>query len=282
MKQHHQWPIIKVVLAAIGSFLAVTLLHLNAFNAATLSLGLMGWVFLGALYTQFVEYWCHRVPMHRRVKLLELIRLNHIQHHRMFHGKSFQIKNGALLNHIPGRYWAFPLLFLLHYAVVVWILAPAACLAFLLGTVLHYLAFEISHWLTHIEDNGVDRAIARLPLLGALRLRQIEHHRIHHEIPEYAFNFNPPYLGDRLAGRMPPTRLRPSGYGEVNPAPIEASPMSVAPASVSAAPWPRLWQKPLIRYGSVAAASVALVGAVVLAHGLWTHHKNLAHSNQIS
>jgi len=280
MQLQHQWPIVKVALAAIGSFLAVTLLHLDASSAATLSIGLIGWVLLGALYTQFVEYWCHRVPMHRRIKMLELIRLSHIQHHRMFHGKSFQTRDAALLEHIPGRYWAFPLLFLLHYAALVWILAPAACLAFLLGTVLHYLAFEISHWLTHIEDNVVDRAIARLPWLGALRHRQIEHHRIHHEVPEYAFNFNPPYLGDRLAARMPPTeepaRLRPSGYGGVNPPLVVASSRVAAPASVP------LWRRPWIRYGSVAAASVTLVGAVVLAHGLWAHHKNIAHSEQIS
>jgi len=198
----------------------------------------------------------------------------------MFHGKSFQTRDATLLEHIPGRYWAFPLLFLLHYAVLVWILAPAACLAFLLGTVLHYLAFEISHWLTHIEDNVVDRAIARLPWLGALRHRQIEHHRIHHEVPEYAFNFNPPYLGDRLAARMPPTeepaRLRPSGYDGVNPPLVVASSRVAAPASVP------LWRRPWLRYGSVAAASVTLVGAVVLAHGLWAHHKNIAHSEQIS
>ena len=273
MQLQHQWPIVKVALAAIGSLLAVTLLHLDA--STTLSIELMGWVLLGALYTQFVEYWCHRVPMHRRIKMLELIRLGHIQHHRMFHGKSFQTKDAALLEHIPGRYWAFPLLFLLHYAVLVWILAPAACLAFLLGTVLHYLAFEISHWLTHIEDNVVDSAIARLPWLGALRLHQIEHHRIHHEVPEYAFNFTPPYLGDRLAARTPPTE-----QPVLNPPPVVTSPVRIAPASVVALP--RLWQKPWIRYGSVAAASVTLVGAVVLAHGLWAHHKNIAHSEQIS
>ena len=160
--------------------------------------------------------------------------------------------------------------------MLVWILAPAACLAFLLGTVLHYLAFEISHWLTHIEDNVVDHAIARLPWLGALRLRQIEHHRVHHEVPEYAFNFNPPYLGDRLAGRMPAAENAVS-----TPPPVIATPVTV-PAIVVETHSPRLWQKPLIRYGSVAAASVALVGAVVLAHGLWSHHKNLTPSDQIS
>ena len=281
MQRQHQWPIIKVALAATGSFLAVTLLHLDALSAATLSLGLLGWVFLGALYTQFVEYWWHRVPMHRRVKLLELTRLSHIQHHRMFHGKSFQVKDAALLEHIPGRYWAFPLLFLLHYAVLVWILAPAACLAFLLGAVLHYLAFEMSHWLTHIEDNVVDRVITRLPWLGAIRLRQIEHHRIHHEVLEYAFNFNPPYLGDRLAGRMPPTE-EPVAAAPLVEASERVSPVKVAPVSVVEAHWARLWQKPLIRYGSVAAASVALLGAVVLAHGFWAHHKDIAHSEQIS
>ena len=267
------WPIVRTALAAIISLFAVTLLHRHAFSVADFSPSLLGWVFVGALYTQFVEYWCHRVPMHRRVKLLEQIRLNHLQHHRVFHGKRFQTKDTARFEDIPGRYWAFPILFFLHYAALVWLLPIEVCLAFLLGTVLHYLAFEISHWLTHLEDNAVDRWIAPLPWLGALRLRQIEHHRIHHERPDVAFNFIPPYLGDRLAGCMPPREaLVPAAK------PIDAEDCVSAVGVVASSPW----RTPLIRYGSVAAASVALVGAVVLAHGLWAHYKDTTHSEQTS
>ncbi len=57
--QHHQWPIIKVALAAIGSFLAVALLHLDAFSASALSLDLLGWVFVEMidLESNLVKSW---------------------------------------------------------------------------------------------------------------------------------------------------------------------------------------------------------------------------------
>lgn len=261
---HLDWPILRTASAALGSFLVVVLVHVESLVAADPSITLAGWFALGLLYTQFFEYWSHRFPMHRRIRFLEGVRFNHLQHHRIFHGERFQVRGGPALSHIPGRYWVFPLLFLLHYAILYPLLEVPALVAFLLGAVVHYLAFEWTHWLTHIEDNAFDRVIARVPLLGPLREYQIEHHRMHHEIPEMAFNFNPPYLGDRLFGNMPAVveapqgALAPASFAET-PAPVVIEP-----------PVPSRWGRPLVRYGSVAAVGVALLGAAVIAHGFWS------------
>ena len=199
----HHWPILRTALAALAPLVLITWIHWDAVAAVTLSLTSIAWLLAGALYTQLVEYWSHRVPMHRGLPHLTHVRWNHLDHHRIFHGTTFQTRDVNDLAHIAGRFWVFPILFLVHYAALVFVIEAQALIVFMLGTVLHYLLFEATHWLTHIEDNPIDRMLARIPLVSELRGYQIEHHRIHHEVPEMAFNFNPPYLGDRIAGHMP-------------------------------------------------------------------------------
>lgn len=260
----HHWPIWRTVLAASAPGVLVTGLHWDALTSVTLSLTSLAWVLAGGLYTQLVEYWCHRVPMHRGVPYLRQVRANHLEHHAIFHGARFKTRNPEDLPHIVGRYWVFPVLFAAHYAVLVLVLPAHALVLFLLGTVIHYLAFEITHWLTHIEDNVVDRAIEHIPILCDIRAYQIEHHRIHHEIPEIAFNFNPPYLGDRLTAHMPNLDDVPQPWVP-QPAPIVAL-EPVVDTSLG-------WRRRLVRYGSAAAVGFAIVGAVVVAHGFLTHAK---------
>jgi hypothetical protein len=162
------------------------------------------WFLAGFLYTNLFEYWVHRFPMHRGLPLLRNVRRNHIEHHRIFHGANFRTRNPGDLAHISGRFWLFPLLFAGHYALLTAIAPIGSALAFLTASFLHYLAFEVSHWLTHLEDNAVDHLLARIPLVASIRAYQIQHHRIHHQTPVVAFNFNPPYLGDVLLPRTPP------------------------------------------------------------------------------
>ena len=76
----------------------------------------------------------------------------------------------------------------------------SSVLAFLGGAVLHYVLFEVSHWLMHVEDNGLDRLWNRMPLLSALWARQIRHHKEHHDALDVNFSFTPPYIGDELFG----------------------------------------------------------------------------------
>ena len=197
------------------------------------------WAFLllGVVYTQLFEYWYHAVPMHRGLPLLDDIRRNHLEHHRLFHGHHFRTRDPADTWQIPGRWWAFPAIFFVHYALLSSLFETGAVVFFLLGTVSHYLVFEITHWFTHVEDNAFDRFLERIPFLGELRAHQIEHHRIHHEIPVVAFNFNPPYLGDRLTVRMPQPAgalwARARGGGAIPGADADASGSS---RSLAAAP----------------------------------------------
>ncbi len=200
-----QGPILRTIGAALLSFAALAALR---FDELSLSLTpvLALWFVVGVLYTNLFEYWVHRFPMHQGLPLLRHVRRNHIAHHRTFHGANFRTANPRDLALISGRFWIFPVLLAGHYVVLTALLSIDAAMVFLFASLLHYLAFEISHWLTHLEGNCVDRALSRVPLLAAIRTYQIEHHRLHHETPIAAFNFNPPYLGDALVGRR---RARP-------------------------------------------------------------------------
>lgn len=271
----HHWPIARTVLAAVTPLAAVIILHPNALEAMTLSLVSASWFLVGVVHTQLFEYWCHRVPMHRGFPFLSNVKWNHLDHHRIFYGANFQSRDLKDLEHIAGRYWVFPLLFLAHYAILAPVLEAAALIPFFLGSVLHYVVFEITHWLTHIEGNVIDRAIARVPMLADVRAYQIEHHRIHHEVPELAFNFNPPYLGDRLAGHMPTGQeIRPGDWTGIAE-PVDAPAMSMAQPAPEPVPIRHAWRRRLVRYGSAAAVGIAVVGAVVVAHGLITHGKRV-------
>ena len=190
-------PILRTACASSLAFVVLASLRFDEFRLPVTP-ALAAWFVAGLLYTNLFEYWAHRYPMHRGLPLLRHVRRNHIEHHRIFHGGNFRTANSSDLAHISGRFWIFPVLLAGHYALLTAIVPIDAALAFLCACYLHYLAFESSHWLTHLEDNSVDRALSRIPLVGRLRALQIEHHRIHHETPTAAFNFNPPYLGDAL------------------------------------------------------------------------------------
>ena len=260
MRRHG--PVIKTALAAFASLLLVASIHAESVFEARPS-SMVPWLALGLLYTQLVEYAWHRFPMHRPMPLLRQVRRNHLEHHRIFYGERFQVRSGWELGHIAGRPWAFPILFFAHYVVLVGWLPPAELVAFLLGAVLHYVVFELTHWLTHLEDNALDRLIARIPLVSEIRAYQIEHHRWHHEVPELAFNFNPPYLGDRLFGHMP------EGEPAEILAPAEGPPVAPEPEPEGAVTG-RPWARPLFHYGALAALGVAALSVLVLAHGAWS------------
>ncbi len=255
-------PIVRTASAAAVAFLLVLALH---WSELTFEARMWAFLLLGVVYTQLFEYWYHAVPMHRGLPLLDDIRRNHLEHHRQFHGHHFRTRDPADTWQIPGRWWAFPAIFFVHYALLSSLFETGAVVFFLLGTVVHYLVFEITHWFTHVEDNAFDRFLERIPFLGELRAYQIEHHRIHHEIPVVAFNFNPPYLGDRLTGRMP----LPAGALGLEPVAAAPSlePTRTLPAPVS--PWRRR-----LRYGTAFAfGTAAVIGVALLTHGRWSQLK---------
>ncbi len=253
-------PILRTAGAATLAFVALAALR---FGELRLSLTpvLAACFAAGILYTNLFEYWVHRYPMHRGLPLLRHVRRNHIEHHRIFHGGNFRTTNPSDLAHISGRFWIFPVLLAGHYALLSTFVPLDAALSFLSASWLHYLLFEISHWLTHLEDNAVDRVLARIPVVARVRAFQIEHHRAHHQSPITAFNFSPPYLGDALVPTparivLEPARS-PGGDGGRIARPVVAAlvrPRRSLPA------------RPAVLYGTA-----LLLGAVAFGIAAFTH-----------
>lgn len=198
MTQHG--PILRTVAS-----IALGLIAMIALGRDPLPLPLSGayalWFLAGILYMQLVEYAIHRFLMHGRIP--GSIRLNHIHHHRTFHGDKFRTRNAVDLASIPGGLWVFPVVGGAHFAILRLLFPPGATTVFMFACALHYGAFELTHWFTHLDGNAVDRVLGRIPLLSTFWAREIEHHRIHHETPVRAFNFSYPYLGDLIADAMP-------------------------------------------------------------------------------
>lgn len=264
MQDH--WPITRTIASALAAFAAVAVLHFR--DASTLPLGIaLSWVLVGAVYTQLFEHAWHRLAMHQRFRLLVAVRKSHLHHHRALSGPNFRTRNATKMSHIVGRWWSFPVLLAAHYMVLAMILPAGPLVAFLLGTLLHYSLFEITHWMTHVEDHAFDRLLARIPFVSSFRRDQIEHHRAHHETPSLAFNFNPPYIGDRLAATMP-ADVAAGGLEETSALVTSANgPARDLPANGFRMPWLR----PVARYGSVAlVVGVAVIGGVVLVKNYWS------------
>jgi len=123
----------------------------------------------------------------------------HARHHRIFYGKGFQTSDPDALTEIVLAWYIFPLLLTVHYSAFSLLFGTALAPAFFLGVVLHFVTYEVTHWYTHVAGNSFDRLVMGIPVLGRLRSMQIHHHRLHHAEPMVNFNFNPPYVGDRLS-----------------------------------------------------------------------------------
>lgn len=206
-------PVARVVLGALSSLALLVGLHSNDLRNASAPATALA-ILAGVFYTQLFEYAYHRVLLHGR--WIQFITRRHLQHHRIFHGENFASRRIEELQHVAGPWFLFPAILLAHYLMVRLVLAPELVVAFLAGCVLHYLAFELSHWFAHVEGNLFDRSLQRVPVVGALRRHQLTHHRVHHEFPDRNFNFSPPYAGDRLGSRAAKLRgeARAAGISE--------------------------------------------------------------------
>ena len=204
-------PVLAVILTPLACLLVTAGVHWSSLDAEYWTLPVFAWFLLGIAYTHFFEYGYHRFLMHAGTGRLEFIKRNHLQHHRVFHGANFTSRDREDWRYIASPFYVFPVLFALHYALLRMLLPPKLVVIFFGGVVLHYVFFEATHWLTHIEGNAVDKFLLRVPLLGTARDYHIRHHRYHHEIPTMDFNFNPPFLGDIVGGtlKVPPPGTAP-------------------------------------------------------------------------
>jgi hypothetical protein len=195
-------PLSRAVLSGLAPYLFAVFLYTRAgepLRGYALGLAIV-WFVAGALYTQLFEYGYHRWAMHVGVRHLELAKRTHLEHHRIFTGKRFRSRNPEDLRYVTSEWYVFPLLFSVHYALFLSVFPAVQAPAFFLGVTAQFLAYEVCHWFTHVEDNGFDRVLGRIPLVRTVRARQIRHHYRHHDAPVVNFNFTPPYVGDRAAG----------------------------------------------------------------------------------
>lgn len=194
------WPIVIVVSSSLASYGVVAFIHRNALDWSDphqyWTVSFLAAFFSGLAYAHFFEYGYHRLLMHRGVRGLGFTKKNHLQHHQVFYGENFTSRNREDWQYIASPAFVFPTLLAIHYSVLQGFLSPRTVVAFFAGVLLHYVVFECTHWLTHVEGNAVDRWITRVPVFGQIRGYHIRHHRYHHEIPTADFNFNPPFLGD--------------------------------------------------------------------------------------
>ena len=152
------------------------------------------------LYANLVEYWGHRVPMHRPVRGLKILYRRHAgQHHRFFTNEEMTYRDSRDFKAVlfPPVMIAF---FLGGFAVPMWLLLlwlatpNVAWLAVATGMA-YFLNYEWLHFAYHCDPAS---RVGRIP--GVQRLRRL--HRDHHDPALMArWNFNITYpIGDWIFG----------------------------------------------------------------------------------
>ena len=189
-------PLVVTATWAVGTYVLTVAVHLFAGYAVEVSLRAVGLCLAGALSTNMFEHAWHRYGMHSRRP-----DRRHATHHRIFYGDSFQTSDREALQQIVTSWYIFPILLVPHYAIFLAVFWAPLAPSFFLGVLLHFVAYEVTHWYTHVANNSFDRFVSRVPFLRRLRAVQVRHHQLHPANPTVNFNFNPPYAGDRL-GRV--------------------------------------------------------------------------------
>lgn len=156
------------------------------------------------LYSNIVEYWGHRVPMHRPVWGLRMIYFRHAkQHHRFFTHEEMNFDG-------PMDYHAvlFPPMLILFFmgglALPFWLLlylfatSNVAWLA-VATAIAYFLNYEWLHFAYHCRP---DSRAGRIPGVQGLRRLHRDHH---HPALMSRYNFNISYpIGDFLFGTRYP------------------------------------------------------------------------------
>lgn len=174
-------PLLKAISAAMAAFGLVAIFHQKHYyfsiNASWYSI--WTWFSLGVFYTHVFEYFYHRFALHRGLPGLKKMKKGHRQHHRIFHPLNYKTKNPADLGEVTTRWPVFPILLFIHYFITlaVW---PKNYLGFVsiffFGVLLRFLAYDVTHYFSHLDDNFFDRLVAKIPLLRRLRAYQDRHH----------------------------------------------------------------------------------------------------------
>ncbi len=139
------------------------------------------------LIANVVEYWAHRLPMHRPYKWLYFAFDHHtLRHHRFFPDTDMGYESGkdvAFVLFSP----LMMVLFFLGFAAPIclaggWLFGRDTGLLMMMTAHVYYFSYECLHFLYHLPEAHWLKETAFLRWLSA-------HHRIHHD-PRYMGNSN--------------------------------------------------------------------------------------------
>lgn len=156
------------------------------------------------LYINLVEYWAHRLPMHKPMPLLTIVFKGHtLQHHRYFTKDAMECRDSMDLKFLffpPSMILFFTVAFALPMGFILLAVASAnVALLFVITAALYYLSYEYMHAAYHLPDS---HWVSRLPGIKTLRRSHRLHHD-HHLMSHANFNITFP-IGDLIFG----TRVR--------------------------------------------------------------------------
>ena len=193
MKLH--LPLFKAVAAAMIPYCVMLIIEILHFEK-NVSFGINWIALFGYFYTNLFEWWYHNFCLH---KWKTFLRIGHAYHHAKLHGKNFKTRDPKRLLATTTNLYIFPILFTAHYFGFISFFGHQNAIAFFSGITFHFtICYEIAHWLTHVENNAIDKLIEKIKILNKIRAKQIEHHRLHHAEYNINFNFSPPYAGDKI------------------------------------------------------------------------------------
>ena len=162
------------------------------------------------LYTNLMEYWGHRGPMHHRRRWLGAVYRRHtLRHHRFFHQDAMAFGNSRDFHAV-----LFPpvlVVFFLSATVVPsallvgWLLGANVAWLYIATVFGYFLNYELLHFAYHAGENSW---VGGLPGMAALRRLHTQHHdpRLMQRC-----NFNITYpIGDWLFGTLYRPRPAPA------------------------------------------------------------------------
>lgn len=140
------------------------------------------------LFSNAVEYFIHRGPLHHKQEPLEIMFKRHtLLHHDYFRHDDMAIARRQEVVAVVFPYWAIGFVLagaLVPYALLLMVATPNAAHLFVVTAIAYYLLYEWLHLVYHLPDTVW---IGRFGLVRRLR----QHHRIHHHTRlMQRFNFN--------------------------------------------------------------------------------------------
>lgn len=154
------------------------------------------------IYTNLMEYWGHRGPMHHRTKLLSSVYKRHTQRHHRFFSHGDMAFNSSTDFHAvlfpPVLIMFFLLATVVPSALLInWLAGHNVAWLYVITVFAYFLNYELLHFIYHVRE---DSWLARLPGIAMMR----KGHRHHHNprlMQDYNFNITYP-IGDWIFGTL--------------------------------------------------------------------------------